>query len=103
MAGHKEPKRLDTRFVHGGSHPERFDGAVNTPVYRFSTAVSSTVEEMRHRAKHPPGVLAYGRASTSWSAKGPTIRLHVGLEDPIDLIADLDQAMAAMTSASVER
>jgi cystathionine beta-lyase/cystathionine gamma-synthase len=69
VAGHKEPKRLDTRFVHGGSHPERFDGAVNPPVFRVSTVVS----------------------------------LHIGLEDPIDLIADLDQAMAAMTSASVER
>ena len=29
--------------------------------------------------------------------KGPLIRVHVGLEDPDDLIADLDQAFAAMT------
>ncbi|NQY14849.1 MAG: cystathionine beta-lyase [Henriciella sp.] len=28
--------------------------------------------------------------------KGPLIRVHVGLEDPDDLIADLDQAFAAM-------
>lgn len=29
---------------------------------------------------------------------GPLIRLHVGLEDPDDLLADLDQAFAAMTA-----
>ncbi|MEM6436195.1 MAG: hypothetical protein AAF773_20445 [Cyanobacteria bacterium P01_D01_bin.115] len=28
--------------------------------------------------------------------KGPLIRVHIGLEDPDDLIADLDQAFAAM-------
>lgn len=30
--------------------------------------------------------------------KGPLIRVHIGLEDPDDLIADLDQAFAAMTA-----
>jgi cysteine-S-conjugate beta-lyase len=29
------------------------------------------------------------RTATVWEAAGPTIRLHVGLEDPADLIADL--------------
>jgi cystathionine beta-lyase len=29
------------------------------------------------------------RSATGWSAEGPLIRLHVGLEDPADLIADL--------------
>lgn len=57
-------KHQDTRLVHGGSHPEKFDGAVNPPVYRVSTVVSADVEEMRHRAKHPPDTLAYGRAGT---------------------------------------
>ena len=27
---------------------------------------------------------------------GPLLRIHVGLEDPADLIADLEQAFAAM-------
>lgn len=57
-------KHQDTRLIHGGSHPEQFDGAVNPPIYRVSTVVSSDVEEMRHRAKHPPGMMAYGRAGT---------------------------------------
>jgi len=29
------------------------------------------------------------RTATRWQADGPTIRLHIGLEDPDDLIADL--------------
>ena len=29
------------------------------------------------------------RSATSWSAAGPLVRLHIGLEDPADLIADL--------------
>ena len=29
------------------------------------------------------------RSATPWSAQGPLVRLHVGLEDPTDLIADL--------------
>jgi cysteine-S-conjugate beta-lyase len=34
------------------------------------------------------------RTATRWEPGGPTIRLHIGLEDPDDLIADLEQAFA---------
>jgi len=78
MAAGDGKKHQDTRLVHSGSHPERFDGAVNPPVYRVSTVVSADVEEMRHRATHPPDMLAYGRAGT------PT---HWALEEAI---ADLE-------------
>jgi cystathionine beta-lyase len=30
------------------------------------------------------------RSATMWQADGPLLRLHIGLEDPDDLIADLD-------------
>jgi len=30
------------------------------------------------------------RSATQWSAPGPCLRFHIGLEDPEDLIADLD-------------
>ena len=33
------------------------------------------------------------RTATQWSTDGPYLRLHVGLEDPDDLIADLEQAL----------
>ncbi len=64
MARDGKNKHIDTRVVHSGSHPEKFDGAVNPPVFRVSTVVSDDIEEMRRRSKHPPGVLAYGRAGT---------------------------------------
>jgi cystathionine beta-lyase len=37
------------------------------------------------------------RSVTDWSARGPVVRLHVGLEDPADLIADLERAFDAVT------
>jgi cystathionine beta-lyase len=40
-------------------------------------------------APHPEKV----RSATNWNPGGPTIRLHIGLEDPADLIADLQQAL----------
>ncbi|BAU75555.1 cystathionine beta-lyase [Metapseudomonas furukawaii] len=33
------------------------------------------------------------RSATTWSAEGPLVRLHVGLEHPDDLIADLDAGL----------
>jgi cystathionine beta-lyase len=40
------------------------------------------------------------RTATRWPQYGPVIRLHIGLEDPEDLIADLAQAFAKMTAAA---
>jgi cystathionine beta-lyase len=33
------------------------------------------------------------RTATQWNAEGPLVRLHIGLEDPADLIADLAAAL----------
>ncbi|MDX3899973.1 MAG: cystathionine beta-lyase [Sphingobium sp.] len=33
------------------------------------------------------------RSATRWSAEGPAVRLSIGLEDPADLIADLDAGL----------
>jgi cysteine-S-conjugate beta-lyase len=40
------------------------------------------------------------RTATRWNPGGPTIRLHIGLEDPDDLIADLEQAFAKLKSGN---
>jgi cysteine-S-conjugate beta-lyase len=40
------------------------------------------------------------RTATSWSAPGPTLRLHAGLEDPQDLIADLERGFDRLRAAS---
>jgi cystathionine beta-lyase len=39
------------------------------------------------------------RTATRWAPGGPTLRLHVGLEDPDDLIADLERGFAALQAA----
>jgi cystathionine beta-lyase len=40
------------------------------------------------------------RTATRWAPGGPTLRFHVGLEDPSDLIADLERGFAAMAEAA---
>ncbi|MBI5112113.1 MAG: cystathionine beta-lyase [Rhodovulum sp.] len=39
------------------------------------------------------------RTATAWAPGGPTVRFHIGLEDPADLIADIDRGFAAMKMA----
>jgi cystathionine beta-lyase len=39
------------------------------------------------------------RTATKWAPGGPTLRFHIGLEDPGDLIADLERGFAAMAKA----
>lgn len=40
------------------------------------------------------------RSATKWNPGGPAVRLHVGLEDTDDLIADLDRGFAKLKAAS---
>ncbi len=39
------------------------------------------------------------RTATRWAPGGPALRFHIGLEDPNDLIADLERGFAAMAKA----
>jgi cystathionine beta-lyase len=39
------------------------------------------------------------RSATQWNPGGPALRLHIGLEDPDDLIADLERAFSRMKQA----
>jgi cysteine-S-conjugate beta-lyase len=39
------------------------------------------------------------RTATKWTPGGPTLRIHIGLEDTGDLIADLERGFAAMAAA----
>jgi len=45
-----------------------------------------------------PAALGSGRTVTRWEG-GPLIRIHCGLEDAADLIADLEQGLQAMSAA----
>jgi cysteine-S-conjugate beta-lyase len=42
------------------------------------------------------------RTAQPWQAEGPLLRLHIGLEDPADLIADLEASFAHVASAPAE-
>ena len=39
------------------------------------------------------------RTATTWAPGGPCIRIHIGLEDVSDLIADLERAFAALAAS----
>jgi len=57
----------DTKVVHAGRHPERFEGAVNPPVFHASTILSQSLAEWERRkadrARDAPGTY-YGRIGT---------------------------------------
>lgn len=38
------------------------------------------------------------RTATQWNPGGPTVRLHIGLEDPDDLIADLESGLKLLAA-----
>jgi cystathionine beta-lyase len=38
------------------------------------------------------------RTATQWNPGGPVLRLHIGLEDPRDLIADLESGFARLAA-----
>jgi cystathionine beta-lyase len=40
------------------------------------------------------------RTATKWAPAGPTVRLHIGLEDVDDLIGDLERGFAALMTAT---
>jgi cystathionine beta-lyase len=40
------------------------------------------------------------RTATTWKPEGPTVRLHIGLEDVEDLKADLEAGFARLTAAA---
>jgi cystathionine beta-lyase len=44
--------------------------------------------------------VTWGRTVVPWKAEGPLIRLHIGLEDPDDLIADIEASLTAVKRQS---
>jgi cystathionine beta-lyase len=45
-----------------------------------------------------PSKVEQARTATTWKTDGPMLRLHAGLEDPDDLIADLEAGFARLRS-----
>jgi cystathionine beta-lyase len=40
------------------------------------------------------------RTAVPWQAEGPLVRIHIGLEEPADLIADMEASFAAVAAAA---
>jgi cystathionine beta-lyase len=74
-------------------------------------AVRAMVDGMRHfrigaswggpQSLIAPSNPRASRTATTWTDTRPLLRLHVGLEDPDDLIADLDAGFARLSAAAV--
>lgn len=47
-----------------------------------------------------PAYPAENRTATTWAPEGPLLRIHAGLEDPSDLIADLEKGFERLKAAS---
>ncbi|MEM1140935.1 MAG: cystathionine beta-lyase, partial [Pseudomonadota bacterium] len=43
---------------------------------------------------------SFKRLATPWDPEGPSFRIHAGLEDVDDLIADLEKGFAAFRAAA---
>jgi cysteine-S-conjugate beta-lyase len=63
----RKPRRPETRIAHSGSHPEKFRGAMNPPVYRASTVVFPTGAAMREASRNRFDTVYYGRHGTPTS------------------------------------
>ena len=46
-----------------------------------------------------PSAPEKNRTATEWNVDGQTLRIHVGLEDPDDLLADLDKGFDRLNKA----
>ena len=58
------PMKKDTLLTHVGRDPARYDGMVNTPVYRTSTVVHPNLESYEKRPADGEKVVRYGRYGT---------------------------------------
>ncbi|MFT5136671.1 MAG: cystathionine beta-lyase [Arenicella sp.] len=47
----------------------------------------------------PASNLSAKRSATQWKVNGPLLRVHIGLEDPSDLIQDLEQGFARFNAS----
>ena len=59
----------DTKIITSGRHPHEHHGAVNPPVYRASTILSATLDELeaKERKRDQIGEVVYGRFGTPTS------------------------------------
>jgi cystathionine beta-lyase len=60
----EQGKKDRTIATHAGNHPDANQGVVNPPIYRASTILFSSVQDLRERYKHKFESITYGRDGT---------------------------------------
>jgi cystathionine beta-lyase len=60
----QQGKKDRTIATHAGNHPHENQGVVNPPVYRASTILFRSVQDLRERYKHKYETITYGRDGT---------------------------------------
>jgi cystathionine beta-lyase len=60
----EQGKKDRTIATHAGSHPHDNQGVVNPPVYRASTVLFRSVQDLRERYKNKYDAITYGRDGT---------------------------------------
>ncbi len=86
--------KFDTLALHAGQHPDPATGARATPIYQTTAYVFPSPDHAAsifniERTRH-----VYSRISNLTDAVLEE-RISVGIEDPDDLVADLDRALTA--------
>ena len=99
------PRHLETRFrrrciavfdgIEAGRNRKQIAAFVE---HASSCSASVPVGAVIESLVTAPNI-THLRTATQWPDDGPVIRLHIGLEDPDDLIADLEQALVKMMHA----
>ena len=56
--------KKDTLLTHVGRDPSRYDGMVNTPVFRTSTVIHPNLESYEKRPPDGEKIVRYGRYGT---------------------------------------
>ena len=56
--------KKDTLLTHIGRDPARYDGMVNTPVFRTSTVIHPNLASYEHRPPEGEKIVRYGRYGT---------------------------------------
>lgn len=84
MSKQRRPRKQDTTLAHAGRDPARYDGFVNTPIYRGSTVLYPTLQCLEENAQD----YSYGRLGT------PTV------EALQSMIAELEGGHATLLTPS---
>jgi cystathionine beta-lyase len=60
----EQGKKDRTIATHAGNHPHEHQGVVNPPIYRASTILFRSVQDLRERYRHKYETVTYGRDGT---------------------------------------